>query len=383
MANRSTQVEQNYYTYQNPNSNMQSTVPNAQGFTADSNSYSANQGAGYSPELMQRFQEGQNYIYQQNYGQAAPTAAPSQNPYGGQSSYQTAQPTAGYDAQAYYANYGQNPQGNAAYYPQDYNYAGQAAYGEQTPSGLQNVLAKIKQLPKNIGTTAKGLLSRFKKEQAPSGIPQIDPTPYVSQSAGQATGYAASGQAGYEPQNSGYAPYGQSNQGHYTQESYPTQEQHSQYMPPSSYAPESASQSAETSQTTGQVVQDLQEQNIVYPTTELIMIQSTKDCIDMLRRLQQSFFLSIINMEALPEEELTYTQYVLLGAQTALGYQLYKCGKGIFLLAPQQIKINQNKVTEGMVEKMSRPKTNYGNGSRFSGQSEMGQSNLRQARNYR
>lgn len=368
---------------------MQNTGQNVQGFTPDSQSYSANQGAGYSPELMQRFQEGQNYIYQQNYGQAAPTSAPSQNPYGGQTSYQNTQTPAGYDAQAYYANYAQNPQGNAAYYPQDYNYVGQAAYGEQSPSGLQSVLDKIKQFPKNIGTTAKGLLSRFKKEQAPSGIPQIDPTPYASQSAGHANGYATSGQAAYDSQNTGHAPYGQSTQNTTPQGNYPTtdtyavQEQHSQYMPPNSFAQESTSPSVEASQTVGQGVQDLQEQNIVYPTTELIMIQSTKDCIDMLRRLQQSFFLSIINMEALPEEELTYTQYVLLGAQTALGYQLYKCGKGIFLLAPQQIKINQNKITEGMVEKMSRPKPNYGNSSRFSGQTEMWQNNLRQARNYR
>ncbi len=102
----------------------------------------------------------------------------------------------------------------------------------------------------------------------------------------------------------------------------------------------------------------------IFPTTEIIITQSAKDCPDMIRRLNNPF-ISIVNMEELPEDEYRIAYNILLGAKLALRYNLFKCGRGIFLLAPGKVTIGMNEVTRGIVEKLSRENAPYAQQARY------------------
>lgn len=352
-------MEQNYNAY--PQQNMyaygqeQYAPDSSQGYSGyDQNPYPQ----GYAANYSQRYQQGQDYVYKQN-------AAGQDNAYAQQYTQpgftqQAILQAQGYAQQSYpQQNYSQQNYPQQAYgqqsYPQqayaqqnysqqDYSQGGYEAYGnpaayanpayapqEDAVGGFRGLLHKLKSIPGKISDSAKSLYSKITKKPATAGYHE-----------------------GYQPQQTAAQP----TQPQYTPEQTAADRQQAVS---GSYSGQTSVQEAYPGQQTAPSASREQVASVtevVYPATEIIITQSASDCPDMIRRLQNPF-ISIVNMEELPEDEYRISYNILLGAKLALSYNLFKCGRGIFLLAPSQVNIGMNEVTRGIVEKLSRENTPY------------------------
>ncbi len=321
-------MEQNYYAYQNQNQyaygQEQYAQTASQGYPGYEQGFYA-QTQAYGKDFTQRFQQGQDFVNQQ---QAFAASAGGYAQAGAaQTAYQAApQPTAAYDyTQAYAAQSYMPEQGQAAYAA----YANPAYPTQDTEEGgFKGILTKVKSMPRKIAGSVQKIYEKIsgKQQTVPGSMHEGYAPPYTAN-----TGAAPS----YTPEHTAPA-YIQTPQGYaYPQDAPAAQPLQQEYTKAETSAPE-----------------------MIYPTTEIIITQSASDCPDMIRRLNTPF-ISIVNMEELPEDEYRISYNILLGAKLALRYNLFKCGRGIFLLAPSQVSIGMNEVTRGIVEKLSRDNMPY------------------------